>query len=153
MMVTSPAVDTPEATIENDGFFPDIVLAEFREANRIDGTITTLRLRHCIINHLLAVNRQLALFKAEQVASGVNTLEDIEAPEIDGKNTFTHYYMRAVGSLVKAEVIEKYRDFDTTTAGRETADQLAPNIEELRRNAYWAICDMLGSPRSNVELI
>ncbi|MFQ6333184.1 head completion/stabilization protein [Methylophilus sp. 3sh_L] len=153
MFVTSPTVQAPENAIENDGFFPDIEMASFRDENRIDATVSTLRLRHCIINHVLAVNRQLAVFKAAQLAAGVNSLEDIDAPEIDGKNTYTHYYMRAVGSLVKAEVIEKYRDFDTTTAGRETADQLAPNIEELRRNAYWAISDILGSPRSNVELI
>lgn len=153
MMVTSPTVDTPEETIENDGFFPDIVLADFREANRIDGTITTLRLRHCIINQVINVNRQLAVLKAEQIVAGVEKLADIDAPQIDGSNTYVHHYLRAVGCLVKAEVIETYRDFDTTTAGRETADQLTPNIEDLRRNAYWAISDMLDSPHSNVELI
>jgi len=64
-----------------------------------------------------------------------------------------HHYRRAVYQLTNADLIERYRDFDTTAAGEKRAQDLDGAIEESRRNARWAVLDILGLPHLTVELI
>jgi hypothetical protein len=52
-----------------------------------------------------------------------------------------------------AELAERYRGLDTTGTGQSAADQLTPVIDEYRRDARWAISDILGLTRTTVELI
>jgi len=62
-------------------------------------------------------------------------------------------YRRAVYASAQAELIERYRDVDTTHAGHVRADTLDPTIDDYRRNVRYAIRDMLGRPRADVELL
>jgi hypothetical protein len=64
-----------------------------------------------------------------------------------------HRYRRAVYSTAGAELAERYRGFDATGSGNANADQLTPTIDEYRRDARWAISDILGLGRTTVELI
>jgi hypothetical protein len=72
---------------------------------------------------------------------------------VDNLSVHTHRYIRAVGSLAKAFVTETHRDVDATAAGEKKSEVLDPTIADLRRDARWAISDILGIPRTTVELI
>lgn len=152
-VTTSPVDPIEEAPISSGSFWPIVDPVAVRESQRIDSTITAERLRDALIAAIGAVNRELAAFRATNTAAGYASLADVPAEEIDGVSVNTHGYHRAVGCLTKASLIERYRDYNSTAKGDRKADQLADPIDDLRRDARWAISDIRGIGRTTVELI
>jgi hypothetical protein len=142
-----------EAAITNDGFFPDIDPAEVREAARIPSSITPARLRAAILGAIMAVESDLRAFAATAMASGHTTLADVPATQLNGQSVQLLRYNRAVALYAKAELIERHRDFDTTGAGGNQADELTPSIGDLRRDALHAVRDILGKSRTTIDLL
>lgn len=147
----NPAPD-PES-VENDGWFPAIDCAALREAMRLDGTVTAARLVQAVVAAILHVNAQLAEWQAVQQAAGHAALAEVPAPKIAAESRLLALYRRAVYSTVKADLIERYRDYDTTAEGNKKAELLESPIDEQRRNAHWAIAGIVGRTHVTVELI
>lgn len=139
--------------ITNDGFFPDIDVDQALVAMRQDGTVTPERLRAALIEAVLSINEELAAWKARQLGGGCARMEDVPAQKVDGKSANLHRYLRALYCQARAGLIERYRDYDTTAAGDKHAETLEQSVDDLRRDARWAISDILGATRSTVELI
>lgn len=139
-------------TLTNDGWFPDIDATAARDTLRIDGTVTDTRLEAALVNAMLSVNQDLAPYKSE-AAGEYPSLADIPSTDINGKSRLIIYYTRAVICTAGAELVERYRSYDTSADGDRNADALTPNIDELRRDARWAIRDLIGRVRTTVELI
>ena len=152
-VVTSPAAAPADDPIENGDFWPEIDPAKIREAQRIDTTVTDPRLRDALIEAIASVNGELVTWRAAQVAAGYDSLADVPAEEIAGASIKTHRYLRAVGCTAKASLIERYRDYDTTARGDRKADVMENPIDDLRRDARWAISDIQGIGRTTIELI
>jgi hypothetical protein len=142
-----------EPELKNDGWFPDIDMAKLRAAARLDGTVTPERLSHSATTAVASVNIELAVYKAQQQALGYASLADVPAQQIGGVSVQIARYLRAVYSGVQADLVERYRDFDTTGAGDKLAEKLELRTDELRRDVRWAISDILGIRRTTVELI
>ena len=140
------------STVANDGFFPDIDLGQLRDTMRLDGTVTPARLRNAAVEAVIAVNEELADWKAAKVAAGVVSLAEM-LPKIGGDSVYLTRYLTAVYRTTKADLAERYRDFDATKSGEEKADQLEATAGDDRRAARWAIRDLLGVSRTTVELI
>lgn len=139
--------------IGNDGFFPDIDLDNARETLRLDGTVTDARLRFALVGAVLEAGNSLAVWKDAQAAQGYAQLKDVPAAKIDGATRLEHAYRRAVYSLAKADLIERMTDYDTTAAGQKRADTLNEAPDDHRRNARWALADIIGKKRNIVDLI
>lgn len=153
MSFIAKADAAPETAITNDGFFPDIDPVEVRKELRIDGTVTAERLRSALIDSISTANDELSAWKATQITAGHSTLAAVPASKIDDVSVKVHRYKNAVHALTKAKLTERYRDFDSTNAGNKLADQMETPIEDYRRDARWAISDILGIGRTTVELI
>jgi len=142
----------PEGTIANDGFWPDVDLVRLRASTRLTGNVTAERLRTSTIEAMLDVNTQLATFKATRVGEGWESAADI-GETIAGASALVHRYLRAVASTVQADIAEKYRDWDNTRAGDYRGQGEDDCADDFRRNARWAVADILGRPRNVVELL
>lgn len=145
-IATSPA--GTQVTITNDGFFPDVELATLRATLRLDGTVTNARLEAAAISAILSVNLDLAPLKTDS-----GTLADLPGSTINGESVKLHLYRRAVSAMTAAELHERYRSYDATNQGSAAADELTPGIDELKRDARFAIRDLLEQMRTTVELI
>lgn len=152
-VVAAPPADPPETAIESGTFWPSIEPGDIRAAHRIDSTVTPARLRDALIEAIGAVNVELAAWRGAREAEGRATLDAVPADEIDTESINVHRYRRAVGCMAKALLQERYRDFDSTARGDKKADVLENPIDDLRRDARWAIADILGVGRTVVELI
>lgn len=153
---TAKALTDAGAIVSNDGFFIDIDMPAMRDAMRLDGTVTDARLRPAIVSAILAVNRSLSDWQQTQQQKGFTKLADIAATQIDGESRLLSLYRRAVYSTAKADLIEKYRDYDATAAtlsDKKVMESLDIAPGDQRRNAHWAIADIIGRPRMTVELI
>ena len=149
-----PAPAQPGGTpIGNDGFFPNIDVDQAYAAMRVDGTVTAQRLRASLIEAVLSVNAELQAWKAAQVSFGRLTLADVPASKIDGQSAHLHRYHRAVHCMAAAWLIERYRTIDATATGDRKAEAENLGVDDLRRDARWAISDLMGVARTTVELI
>ncbi|HEY5804849.1 MAG TPA: head completion/stabilization protein [Lysobacter sp.] len=140
-------------TIRNDGWFPDLALSTIRATIRLDGTVTDERLRDAARYAIASINTLLGEFKATAQAAGSATIADVSPAEIDSEKRLVMLYRRAVFSTIKADLLERYRDFDSTDSGLRRVLDMEDNIGEQRRNASWAVRDILGKPHTVVELI
>lgn len=152
-VVTAPTPATAEEPIANGAFWPEIDPAKIRAEQRIDNNITPVRLRFNIVEAIAATNQSLRQYRLDQQAIGTATLAAVEADQIDGVSIQVQRYQRAVGSLTKALVMERYKDIDTTAKGDKKADVLADPIDDHRRDWHNAIADIVGRTRVSVELI
>ncbi|HLT04391.1 MAG TPA: head completion/stabilization protein [Pseudomonas sp.] len=144
---------TEAFTLTNDGFWPDIEADHLRASLRMDGTVSDARLEMAAVNAVLAVNRELASLRAEYRAQGYERLQDVPAAQLQGLSGLVHLYRRAVYCTAGAELAERFRSYDATAAGNQRADDLTPSIDEYRRDARYAIRDLLGIGHTTVELI
>lgn len=149
----TPAPVDESQPIPNAGFFPAVAPATVRDMQRIDGTVTPGRLRRAVLEGMAASNADLAAWADQQKSQGRMTLADVPADHIDGESVLIQRYLRAVAALANASLSERYRDFDATHEGHKEADKIERTIDQLRRDARWALRDILGIPRSTVELI
>ncbi len=151
--ISIPTTPTAETPINSGAFWPSVTPGTIRAAHRIDGSVTPERLRDALIEAVANVTGQLTDWRAAREAAFYATLNDVPAEFIDGISILELRYRRAVGCMAKAIVLERYRDYDTSNQGDRKADATDPTIEDLRRDASWAIRDIQGLARSTVELI
>lgn len=139
-------------TITNT-WWPDIDASHCAGSLRLGDTVSEQRLEVAIVNAMLSVNRELVGYRDSQILAGYASAAEVPGEQINGETLLVHRYRRAVYSTVGAELAERHRGLDTTGAGNIDADQLTPSIDEYRRDARWAISDILGITRTTVELI
>lgn len=153
----APASDTPDpAVVENDGWYPDINLSDMRDAMRLDGTVTDPRLKQAIVDAILHVNSELRPWQADQQNTGYESLATVPAGTVNRESTLIAFYRRAVYSTAKADLIERYRDYDSTASSltdKKSMEWLNTAPDDQRRNAHWAIADILRRTHVTVELI
>lgn len=142
---------TAAFTLTNDGWFPDIDAAAARSALRLDGSVTDVRLEAALVNAMLSVNQDLAEFKRDHQEHP--DLASIPAVKINQLSRLVILYKRAVVCTAGAEIAERYRSYDTSASGDKNAAALTDTADELRRDARWAIRDLIGRVRTTVELI
>jgi hypothetical protein len=147
-----PAAGTPAPKIQNDGWFPDVDPGLAREIVRLSPNVTPARLAESLTDAMVQVNQELARWKARHQARA-ESLDGLPADSVAGESRLVHHYLRAVYHLARADLMEQYRDFDTTAAGDRKADALETSADDARRVARCAVLDILGAPHLTVELI
>ncbi|MCK3655799.1 phage head protein [Pasteurellaceae bacterium Macca] len=143
----------PDEIIQNDGFFPDLSLRAVRNTMRIDGTVTNDRLRHAVIEAMITVNHDLGVFAGNAKNNQKYALEAVNQGEINGENVMIYRYQRAVFALATAQLMERYRNFDSTKEGNDKANELLDTAADLRRDYHFAVRQILGENQVISELI
>lgn len=146
------ATGTPEI-IPNNSFWPDVDLAKFRAAMRVDGTVTPERLKQVVLTAMAEVNTELYSWRERQELRGFNTLGEVPAEKLAGESVRLHHYFNAVWCWTRAVLNERYQDFDATAAAAKRGEELADTTGDLWRDARWAISRVQNLPHSTVELI
>ncbi|WP_039045588.1 head completion/stabilization protein [Plesiomonas shigelloides] len=149
---SNPAPDD-DSTIKSGDFWPEISLKDLRSVMRTDGTVTNERLHHATITAISTVNSDLSAWADKQTAAGHTKLTDVPAMQIDGESVLLHNYRRAVYSMARASLYERYLDSSATSEAVKDADAKDQTADDLYRDARFAIRDILGVTRITVELI
>ena len=142
-----------EGQVTSDPFWPAISLADLRDTVRLDGTVTTARLKHAVIDAITSVNRDLADWRRAREAEGVATLAAVPGEVINGESAYLHSYRRAVYAMSRANLLERYTDYSATGDGVKGADAKIISSDDLYRDARFAIRDILGTTHITVALI
>ena len=142
-----------EGEITNSPFWPAISLPDLRETVRLDGTVTTARLTHAVIDAITSVNRDLADWRNARQAEGHTTLAAVPNEVINNESVHLHSYRRAIYAMTRANLLERYTDYSATGDGVKGADAKIISSDDLYRDARFAIRDILGTTHNTVELI
>lgn len=142
-----------EGEIANSPFWPAISLADLRETVRLDGTVTTARITHAVVDAITSVNRDLADWRSARQAEGHTTLAAVPSDVINNESVHLHSYRRAVYAMTRANLLERYTDYSATGDGVKGADAKIISSDDLYRDARFAIRDILGTTHNTVELI
>lgn len=151
--IHQPTDDSPEPTIQNDGWWPDISAEHARQVERLTETITSDRLNYAIVNAVLTVNDELKEWRTAQEEAGHTSLASVPSSTINGESRLTALYIRAVYGLAHADLLERYPDYSATLQAQARAEIKVKAADDHYRSARWAINDLAGRSRSTVELI
>lgn len=142
-----------EGEITSGPFWPAISLADLRETVRLDGTVTTARLTHAVVDAITSVNRDLADWRSARQAEGHATLAAVPSEVINNESVHLHSYRRAIYAMTRANLLERYTDYSATGDGVKGAEAKIVSSDDLYRDARFAIRDILGTTHNTVELI
>ncbi|WP_426008305.1 head completion/stabilization protein [Aeromonas salmonicida] len=142
-----------EGDIANSPFWPAISLPDLRETVRLDGTVTTTRITHAVVDAITSVNRDLADWRSARQAEGHTTLAAVPSEVINNESVHLHSYRRAIYAMTRANLLERYTDYSATGDGVKGADTKIVSSDDLYRDARFAIRDILGTTHNTVELI
>ncbi|QTS88885.1 head completion/stabilization protein [Ectopseudomonas khazarica] len=145
--------DNPAFTLTNDGFWPNIDGDDLRAAQRIGADVSNMRLETAAVAAIISINRELRPLKMRHLAAGHDILQAVPADQVNGTSELVHTYLRAIYCTTSAEVAERYRNYDTTNSGTAKAEEENTSADDYRRDARFAIRDLLGISRNTVELL
>jgi len=146
--------DAGGVLIQNDGFFPDFTVADFRDATRLQDTVTDGRVLQALRTAMMDVNRELRPWQSERQAEGHAGLFLVPSVHYGDQSELMHWYLVAVFSRAKAQILEQYRDIDTADKqGSSRAAAFEGTREGYLREAREAIRNVLGRRHATIELI
>lgn len=124
--------------IDAGGYWPDIDVAVAADVMRVTGSITQTRLIETLRNSLQHIKRLVM---------------DYETTHGEADDRAQALFLRAVYFDAKADLIERYRDYDATGALDNRGDVSDELAADSRRNSKWAVSDLLGKPRIFIEAL
>ena len=139
--------------IPNIAFWSLISIADFAAAEKLDNGITAARCMHALTGARDDLNRQLSTWQDTQIAAGYSTAAGVPVPSYAVEGHFLRLYKRAVYALAHASLMERYRNYSATPAGDERGEGKDITADDLRRDARWAVSEILGQSHTTVELI
>lgn len=158
--VASPAapVTPPNTTVAAGSFWPAIDVNDYRDVMRVGTTtITDPRIKTALRGAIVTTLRDLADWKATQIAAGHDTLAAVPSENLGtGEQPDTLLmiaWRRAVYSYATADLAETHRDLTATKPGAVKAEEVCLTADDHRRNALHAVRDILDVGRTAVELI
>ncbi|MDR3429028.1 head completion/stabilization protein [Silvimonas sp.] len=148
-----PAAHGPSDEITSHSFWPAISLNTARDVVRIGDSIPDPRLRHALIEAIASVNDELSAWRLRQISLGYPVLADVPAETVSEQSVLLQRYQRAVFATAKADLIERYADYDASGKGQKDTLELTPQIDQLRRDARFAIRAILNERHCTIELL
>ncbi|UKD15452.1 head completion/stabilization protein [Burkholderia aenigmatica] len=151
---TAPDDPSVEPVIRGDGWYPSVDMRDARTVLRLlDGTITDARLRDALIEGIAHTRDVLAEWRELREREGAADLAATLSGEVDGVSVQVSRFRRAVYAWALAWLVERYRGYDTSSNGARRAEALDCLPDDARRDAYWAMSDIMRRRRVTVDLI
>lgn len=144
---------TEEQNVAGNGFWPVLSIADFRDQYRLDSSATNGRLAVELKAAVSDVTRHLRTFQQQAEDNGAQESKDVPLAPWQPDGELETLYRRAVFASAYAGLLEHYLDYSATGEGDDVGSAKADAADIHRRNARWAVAQIIGEPHSTVELI
>ncbi len=118
-----------DRVIENDGFWPDLSIAEFQAGYRLPGEYLVDLLAADLNMAMVEVNTDLAKCKARLQADGVSHVESADTRDLQARTFRAAIYKRAVYCRAKANLLPQFASVNRR-AEAENVGKEAPETRE-----------------------
>lgn len=139
-----------DRTVENDGWYPDLTVAECRAETSLATIFGTDRIAAELLAAAIEINAGIAEWRALQSAA---SLAEVPAASYGTVSAKIALYKRAVHTLARARMVDTTRDYDASGKGHDRADALEDTAEVWRQASQEALARLTGRARTVVELI
>ena len=115
-----------DQAIENDGFWPDLSVAEFQKGYRLPAEYLVELLGADLTAAMCEVNLDLAKLKARWQAVGVTSVKSADPMVLPERTFHVATYKRAVYCRAKASLLSQF----ATVTRRESAENIGKELPE-----------------------
>ena len=117
-----------EQAIENDGFWPNLSVAEFQKGYRLPAEFLVDMLVADLTTAMIEVNRDLAKRKSQWQGAGITSVESADPMVLQERTFHAATYKRAVYCRAKASLLAQF----ASVVRRESAENLGKEEPERK---------------------
>lgn len=117
-----------EQVIENDGFWPNLSVAEFQKGYRLPAEFLVDMLVADLTTAMIEVNRDLAKRKSQWQSAGITSVESADPMVLQERTFHAATYKRAVYCRAKASLLSQF----ASVVRRESAENLGKEEPERK---------------------
>lgn len=137
--------------IINDGFWPDINLADFQKQRQVPPDLNNELLTDALLASVAEINLSLESLKKQLMSKGYNTASDVPGAKANEQNALCAQYKKALYARAKADLIGEYTSIVSRAANSK---QENPETKSnLLAEAAFVIRNMKGLKRVTVAMI
>jgi len=142
-----------EQIIENDGFWPDLSLAEFQKGYRLPAEYLSEMLVTDLNTAMIEVNRDLARRKSQWQSAGVTTVKSADPMVLPERTFHTATYKRAVYCRAKASLLTQFATVTRRESAENTGKELPERGETFLEFSQQAVRSLQGRSRITAVLL
>ncbi|WP_122665337.1 head completion/stabilization protein [Pseudomonas viridiflava] len=142
-----------EQAIENDGFWPDLSVAEFQKGYRLPAEYLVDMLATELTTAMHEVNLDLAKLKARWQGAGVSSVESADTSVLPERTYQTATYKRAVYSRAKSTLLTQFATVTRREPAENTGKELPERGETFLAFSQAAVRSLQGRGRITAALL
>lgn len=145
-----------DQAIENDGFWPDLSVAEFQKGYRLPAEHLVEMLVTELTTAMIEVNTDLATVKSILQVSGVSNLEAVAGVATPAEWGYAYkvmLYKRAVYTRAKASLLTQFATVTRRESAENTGKELPERSETFLAFSQAAVRSLQGRGRITAALL
>jgi hypothetical protein len=142
-----------EQAIENDGFWPDLSVAEFQKGYRLPAEYLVDMLVTDLTMAMIEVNHDLAKRKSQWQNVGVTTVESADTTVLPERTFHVATYKRAVYCRAKASLLTQFATVTRRESAENTGKELPERGETFLEFSQQAVRSLQGRGRITAALL
>ncbi|SED16023.1 Phage head completion protein (GPL) [Pseudomonas frederiksbergensis] len=142
-----------EQAIENDGFWPDLSVAEFQKGYRLPAEYLVDMLVTDLTTAMTEVNRDLAKRKGQWQNVGITTVESADPMVLPERTFHKATYKRAVYCRAKASLLSQFATVTRRESAENTGKELPERGETFLEFSQQAVRSLQGRGRITAALL
>jgi hypothetical protein len=142
-----------EQAIENDGFWPNLSLAEFQKGYRLPAEYLVDMLVTDLTTAMIEVNTDLAKLKAQWSVAGVSSVESADPMVLPERTFQAATYKRAVYTRAKASLLTQFATVTRRESAENTGKELPERAETFLAFSQQAVRSLQGRGRMTAALL
>ncbi len=148
---TDQNTDTATGMLKNDGFWPDLSMADFRKSRTIPLDIPASLAEQALLSAVFEVNTALTGVKSRYVVQGIAQAADVEGPQLNGESALCAQYKKAVFARAKADLLGEFTAVNTRHADSNIDSN--DTRETLLAEAAFVLRAIQGAGRVGVYIL
>jgi hypothetical protein len=142
-----------EQAIENDGFWPDLSVAEFQKGYRLPAEYLVDMLVTDLTTAMIEVNRDLAKRKGQWQNVGVASVDSADTTVLPERTFHAATYKRAVYCRAKASLLIQFATVTRRESAENTGKELPERGEAFLEFSQQAVRSLQGRGRITAVLL
>ncbi|QCT18490.1 head completion/stabilization protein [Jejubacter calystegiae] len=150
-MFSGSPINYDDAGLKNDGFWPDLSVADFQRQRSIPPDVAPGTVRDALITAAGEINDDLTSIAARYRGQGYQRAQDVPGVVLDGENLLCSRYRKAVFARAKGDLLGEFASLGRREShpGQESDQTRSSLIAE----STLAVRRIKGLPRITVAMI
>lgn len=152
-MFSGNSTDYQQATVTNDGFWPNIEVGEFERDRAMPADLQPATVAAAVLSAVAQVNLELVFTKTRLLAEGHASAAAVPGPAVGTQTMLTALYRQAVFARAKADLVTEAGSLSQRDAGNNQATQSGDVRAALLAESQQHLRAIKGAHRCGIELL